>query len=135
MKDILSYRLCLVNKYEDSIYKLYFTSDFENETGDDWDDRPASCNAGSPYQENSNIFEVILETPYDSFIYGGDRYSVDDLNDKVAPWLLFINSKDSSSKVINGGDTLEDVIETIRFINKSINDYDRLILYLKDLTV
>lgn len=29
---------------------MYFTSDIENQWGDDWDDRPYEHNAGKPYQ-------------------------------------------------------------------------------------
>lgn len=41
------YRLCYA---EGNI--LYFSPDIESEWGDDWDDAPASCNAGEPYERN-----------------------------------------------------------------------------------
>lgn len=34
--------------------KAYFTSDWENQWGDDWDDAPYEYNAGEPYTENYN---------------------------------------------------------------------------------
>lgn len=45
-KTMKEYKLCYV---EDNF--AYFTNDFENQWGDDWNDRPYEHNAGEPYEK------------------------------------------------------------------------------------
>ena len=46
------YKLCYVEGQ-----KAYFTSNFEKQWGDDWNDRPYECNAGEPYDDWSELIE------------------------------------------------------------------------------
>lgn len=45
-RKLLEKKLCLVKEN-----RAYFVEDFENVTGDDWNDIPYQCNAGNPYKE------------------------------------------------------------------------------------
>jgi len=97
---VMSYRLCYV---DDNI--AYFTDDFKNAYGDDWNDSPYEHNAGSPYEYNDDwdseenrehghthikmiAFEpaFYIYRPCDRFSYNS-IYSVDDINTGAAPWL------------------------------------------------
>lgn len=77
-------RLCLVKGN-----CLYFTSDFENQTGDDWDDAPYEHNAGQPYIHNTEILRVCILTPFVSPCTGylNSPYSVDEINKGKIPWV------------------------------------------------
>lgn len=39
----------------ESVLTVWFTSDFKNQTGDDWNDAPWWCNAGPPYASRASI--------------------------------------------------------------------------------
>ena len=43
----MPYQLCYIDKCDDTT-TMYFHSDFENATGDDWNDAPFNLNAGIP---------------------------------------------------------------------------------------
>lgn len=99
------YRLCLVDGNE-----MFFTSSFEDQWGDDWNDAPYDCNAGSPYEDDKHhvisafVKKINLRTPCD--LHYNAPYSAEDLNHKAAAWLF-----DAEHGVsIFGGDTLEEVI-------------------------
>lgn len=82
--DLDNYRLCYV---EDSL--MYFTDDFENVHGDDWDDRPYQNNAGTPYAEYVRRIIAFedrwdIEKPSDGRCY----YSAYDINRGAAAWLF-----------------------------------------------
>lgn len=85
--------------------KAYFTSNWEKQSGDDWNDRPYECNAGDPYEydysapeqgiENGRgiypkieLKEIYFELPYwvkqpcDS-----GSFSVDEINRGDIAWL------------------------------------------------
>ena len=86
--------------------KAYFTSNWEKQWGDDWNDRPYECNAGDPYDE---IYEgeelgiengraiypkIELKELYFEFPYwvklpcdGGGYFSVEDINRGDIAWL------------------------------------------------
>ena len=68
----LSYRLCYISEQDELLsYKLYFTDNFDTQWGDDWNDRPANCNAESPYEDETHrIYSLYLEAPsYGSYIF------------------------------------------------------------------
>ena len=70
----LDYKLCYVDDIADfeCYYELCFTSNMEGQWGDDWNDRPASCNAERPYEdENHDIFTIIMSCSWNTFIFGG----------------------------------------------------------------
>ena len=76
-------RLCYV-KYP----WCYFTYDFDNETGDDWDDRPYEYNAGQPYLRNGGFrvaYEGSFAEPNES--HTNSPFSVDDINRGAVAWL------------------------------------------------
>lgn len=78
-------KLCYI---EDNF--AYFTSDFDNQWGDDWNDAPYEHNAGRPYDRESKIeivaFMSELSTPAERAGVNSS-YSVEDINDKITPWL------------------------------------------------
>lgn len=72
--------------------------DLENWYGDDWNDRPASCNAGTVYDEFiSGIIDVVV--PYDYTVvipendwhyHGNEPYCKDDYRDGNAPCMIIV---------------------------------------------
>ena len=108
MKD---FKLCYIDKHNTA----YFTTqDLDKQTGDDWNDAPYEHNAGEPYlpfyryyadgrtekhepdwnEDGTPKWEIYkvayecigAETPAE--IAGSNsRYSVDDINAKLIPWL------------------------------------------------
>ena len=87
------YKLCYVDGNE-----AWFTSDWKNQWGDYWDDRPYEHNAGSPYShyfdENSvELKKVYFDIPLGIVkepCYGltNSPYSVQDINNRRCPWLI-----------------------------------------------
>ena len=89
------YRLCYV---KNNI--MYFTDNFENQTGDDWDDAPYEHNAEPPYEiidwlpdntHRGNIrmiafTDVDAEQPCDHYV--NCPYCVNDINNGAMPWLF-----------------------------------------------
>ena len=98
------YKLCYIKDN-----KAWFTNDFENQWGDDWNDRPYEYNAGEPYddwqeliEDNEDIFKrkwkthfikhktlyfeavenIYIEQPCDI-----GNYTVEEINKKLAPWI------------------------------------------------
>ena len=108
-KDTL-YKLCYVR---DGV--MYFTDNFENQMGDDWDDAPYEYNAEPPYEiidwlpdntHRGNIryiafIDVDVTKPCD---YGiNSPFSVEDINKGAVPWLF--NNK---AKALKGGATMNE---------------------------
>jgi hypothetical protein len=97
-KDPEEYQLC----YADNNL-LYFTDNFEDQWGDDWNDAPYEHNAGTPYQYdpnrsddfNSDAGRIIIAAWYDEYFdtklpcndYGNSPYSVQDINAGAIAWL------------------------------------------------
>lgn len=97
------YKLCYVEGH-----KAWFTSDWKNQYGDDWDDAPYEHNASIPYDCNYNakslgtwdgyahypkIPQKILyfdlddyTLPCDNF-YPNSPFSVEDINNHRVPWI------------------------------------------------
>ena len=94
------FRLCYVR---DNI--MYFTDNFENQVGDDWNDTPYDCNAGEPYEWNDkedaewnkhhgHLRYIGFYSWYTSVMVTGCLgapynvpYSVDAINNRAIPWL------------------------------------------------
>ena len=97
------YKLCYV---DENI--LYFTDNFANQWGDDWDDAPYEYNASEPYERKyyteyddewcvkngkGNIRKIAfdrydgyyIKQPKDGFC--NSPYSVEAVNKKAVPWL------------------------------------------------
>jgi hypothetical protein len=71
--------------------RAYFTPlSLEEQTGDDWNDRPYQCNAGIPYGDDIEIvcFDSCRSEPH----YNDGLFSVEDINlQKKRPWLYAQN--------------------------------------------
>lgn len=89
------YKLCYVDKNV-----LYFTDNFENQWGDDWNDAPYEHNAGEPYEvtldnpvrEGYGHIKLIaheddwhIKRPCDGCL--NSQWSVEDINKGAVPWL------------------------------------------------
>lgn len=123
----LDYKLCFIDSIDDiSIYKLYFTSKFDGQWGDDWNDRPAISNAGTPYDDDRDIYSIFIGiSGYGSITFGGKVYSVEDMNTKKACWLIYENI------FFEGGDTLKTCLDKINSYNSSAENYNKIEVYIK----
>jgi hypothetical protein len=87
-------RLCYVEPIY-SVAVLWFTSaPLDKQWGDDWNDAPYEHNAGNPYKwdgdgKEYHLLRLIVETelsdPCHNFC--NSPYSVEDINNKIRPWL------------------------------------------------
>ena len=114
------YRLCYV---DNNI--MYFTDNFDNQWGDDWNDAPYEHNAGEPYEltddEGSkqdgygHIRRIAFmpqwhwRTPCDGTL--NSSLSVNDINAGAAAWIY---SKEGGA--LRGGATID---EATKWLNKS----------------
>jgi hypothetical protein len=103
----MSKRLCYIEGC-----RAYFVDDFENVTGDDWNDAPYQTNASEPYKEfDATIvyFDGNFTTPAD--MCGMIHTSVDIMNSLKynIPWLYF-----SPAAMLMPGSTLEEFIEFVK---------------------
>lgn len=92
------YKLCYI-EYN----KAYFTSDWNNQWGDDWDNVPYEHNACPPYHSYMNngveipikLKEIYFELPgYYKLPNDGcnnSPFSVQDINNHRVPWLTIDN--------------------------------------------
>ena len=116
------YRLCYVR---DNI--LYFTDDFDNCWGDDWNDRPYEYNAEPPYEwidewtpeqnrEHGHTHikciaklwsEYYIKEPKDG--YTNSPYSVEDINKGAIAWLWC-----EEVGALPAGATIEEAIEWLK---------------------
>lgn len=120
------YKLCYIKGN-----KAWFTNNFEEQWGDDWNDAPYEHNAGEPYdswheliEDNEDIFKrkykrheikhkvLYFETedwsekrPCDDFC--NSPYSVEDINAQAVAWLR------TSDFTILAGTTYENFIDII----------------------
>ena len=122
---MVEYKLCYVR---DNI--MYFTDDFENVHGDDFNDAPYECNAGTPYswskyltdEENKEYGhthlrylgfyseDVWIKEPCD---YGYNSYfSVEDINKGAVAWLYC-----EEAGGLMAGATIEEAIEWCKKAN------------------
>lgn len=105
---------------------LYFTDNFEEQWGDDWDDAPYEHNAGTPYDDEGNILVVPIDlAEYENIWFPKDYginspWSVDLINAGAIPWVFVYDYErkhiPSNSFSLMGGDSLELVI-------KKLNNY------------
>ena len=123
-------------------YVLYFTSRFETQWGDDWNDSPYEHNAGLPYDTDyketdkygKNIKHEIAflflkvyddpsiwpKLPLDYSSNGNSPFSVEDINHGAVPWLFMSKTEEDGTRsyhALNAGDTLETVIDKLKKIN------------------
>jgi hypothetical protein len=121
-----SYKLCFIKEQWAYFTKKSITGN-DCQTGDDWNDIPASCNASPPYADKPGdivmvAFKSELQTPFD-YQYTAP-YSADMINSGAIPWLMDyygdFKMESSSSIKIMAGCTLEDFIDTILEIGGEI---------------
>lgn len=116
------YKLCYVDNNE-----AWFTSNWKEQWGDDWDDRPYEHNAGSPYnsyfkdgveypiQLKKVYFDVpygIVKTP--DYGFSNSPFSVKDINSKRCPWLIIDDT------YIFAGTSYTDFVRQIEKLNGTI---------------
>ena len=67
---------------------MYFTSDIENQWGDDWDDRSYEHNAGTPYETHTTVKKIAFIGYYSEpcSLRNNSPYSVQDINNGAVPW-------------------------------------------------
>jgi len=116
------YRLCFVRNNI-----LYFTDNFENQWGDDWNDHYYSCNAETPYElkmtedlvdkdgKNSNRGHIVrMGADVSCLTFPDDMYSVEEINLGAVAWLFgdyydYHGDEKLHNVCIHGGDTLGEV--------------------------
>ena len=116
-----NYKLCYASVVDDwTTYHLYFTDNYVDQWGDDWNDRPADCNAGDPYEDDEHHI-VSMYLSFDclgsDIIFGGKSYSVEDMNYGMVPWIVFKGKSGSDYKLM-GGDTFMEVLTKVEISGK-----------------
>lgn len=112
-----TYRLCYVSNGI-----MYFTSDFDNVWGDDWDDAPYEYNADPPYRktEENDDYTYIEMIAYYANDYefkepcygcGNSPFSVKEINSGAIAWL-----RNDEAGNLMAGTTMAD---TIKWLNKT----------------
>lgn len=113
----LGLKLC----YVDGAF-AWFTSHFEDEWGDDWNDAPYEHNAGYPYGYHYTklkesvphaLIKVAFDGPFDrpNSNHINSPYSVEGINAGLVPWLVVWPVK--PGKIIRGGATLQEFIDFV----------------------
>ena len=115
IKKYYKYKLCYVEQKDDylNLITLYFTNDMEKQWGDDWDDIPYEHNAGEPYEHETDVFSIIVNTNWEDVITPHSPYSVKDINKGIIPWIT-IPRQGENSIFIKAGDTCLSVIDRIK---------------------
>lgn len=95
--------------YVEGSWAYFTTQDLEKQWGDDWNDAPYDCNAGSPYapygkDEHWEItrvaFDVNLDAPCEGVL--NCRWSVEDINAGKVPWLRSPDYAKESVRIMAG---------------------------------
>lgn len=124
MNTLDKYRLCYV---DNNI--LYFTDNFENQWGDDWNDAPYEHNAGEPYEWDDSYTEKenrehgyghlrYIAYKSDKYIrepndrYDNSPYSVEDINKGAIAWLY-----SSRAGALPAGSTMGQAVEWLKNVN------------------
>lgn len=121
------YKLCYVDGNE-----AWFTSDWKNQWGDDWDDRPYEHNAGTPYEcyyKDGIGYPIQLKKIYFDIPRGtvkepnygliNSPYSVQDINNHRVAWLT-IDSYDKDPIYIFAGTSYTNFIRQIEGLGGTI---------------
>lgn len=98
---------------------LYFTSNLNNQWGDDWDDAPYEYNAEVPYTHKTNVLIIRVRLPKSGLYLPSSRFanspfSVRDINKGAIPWIFIDNEK--YSLYLMGGETLIDCYNKLKEI-------------------
>lgn len=102
---------------------LYFTSDFENQWGDDWDDAPYEYNAEEPYDHKTDVLKIACKLPDNAYLprdrFHSSPYSVEDINSGAIPWIWDCIKK----TYLMGGFTLEQSLPLLYEYYKNLSDF------------
>lgn len=118
------YKLCYISQG-----RAYFTTQpLGKQSGDDWNDAPYECNAGSPYEYRADVDNEEYEgkSPWGiasiyfeassgyepSYNFYNSPYSVDVINNRLVPWLT-IRKSNEESVLIYAGIKYNDFIDAI----------------------
>ena len=90
---------------------MYFTSDIENQWGDDRNDRPYEHNAGTPYEDGRTIKNIKFRGHYTMpcDFYLNSPYFVQDINNGAVPWAYT-----DEAGGLYGGDSMGKAIKWIK---------------------
>jgi hypothetical protein len=114
----LTARLCYVRDGT-----AWFSTDFDRQWGDDWNDIPYDCNAGTPY--NFSKYMAKARAPYALVaVKYGSRFctpsendfgnvSVQDINAGCVPWLAPARYGGARATPLMGGATLAEFVSAI----------------------
>jgi len=105
---------------------LYFTDNFEEQWGDDWNDAPYEHNAGDPYEyiegetdlnkHHGHIRYIAFLTDYTVYepceLPCQPSYSVQQINKGMAPWLF-----SNTTGALNAGATIEEAKDWLKKTN------------------
>lgn len=122
------YKLCYVDGNE-----AWFTSDWKNQWGDDWNDRPYEHNAGSPYshyfdddhvEHEIQLKKVYFDIPRcivkePNYGLNNSPYSVQDINNHRVAWLT-IDTYDKDPVYLFAGVSYSNFVRQIEELGGTI---------------
>lgn len=116
----MTYRLCFIRGNA-----AWFTPlPLSEQWGDDWNDSPYDCNAGTPYESERGLykvyFEAFLEQPCDVQLNCG--LSVNDINKGKSHWLATSRFAPSGTPSIriNAGCSLDQFISLVELVGGEV---------------
>lgn len=125
-EEMLTAKLCYV-RYGFA----YFTTNFDDQWGDDWNDAPYEHNAGHPYEWNDHAwkdkpewkiysvaYQCKLDTPDTNQF--NSPYSVEMINNKVVPWLKPDKYEKNQEHRIWAGATMSEFITIVKEVGGSV---------------
>ena len=105
--------------YVEESFAYFTTQALSKQWGDDWDDAPYECNAGTPYEPRGDGEQwEIIKVAYDGDferpgVWGGNNeWSVQKINGGAVAWLMQPYSKTPVN--IFAGVTIEEFCEQIK---------------------
>lgn len=120
------YKLC----YIEEPWAYFTTQDLDKQWGDDWDDAPYDCNAGSPYRwydiADGEVPWDIVKVAFDGPLVtpSGDNfhcpYSVEEINSGAVAWLKTPKWWSKKSVVIQAGASLEEFISKVEEVGGTV---------------
>ena len=90
---------------------LYFTSDIDNQWGDDWDDIPYEHNASPPYETSTTVKKIAFIGDYSEpcSLFKNSPYSVADINNGIIHWAYT-----AKAGGLYGGDSMGKAIKWLK---------------------
>jgi hypothetical protein len=92
--------------YVDAPWAWFTTQALADQWGDDWNDAPYECNAGTPYTGDGwEVFRVAFDGDFCGPSDGGVWYSVEEINAGAVAWLRSPRYAPSPHVIISAGTT------------------------------